>query len=225
MKIYEDITPALKAALFHFVKGYTVWTSFIIDKEKVDGIAEKWSEIYGTRLPSWKRQDRKERQLPTAVALAAPVIGRPSKLQVMLMATNFAREMPENTPWAREKWRASLPEFSDFVIVHEPRGESGYIWSWKIQDKVLDGLENYLISLVKIGDAAQVRHETGHWVRFYPMFSGIRRQIRRLYRGASKLWQATQQSAWPGPDPESLPVMVGFKKDPGKQAGRVKNAA
>ena len=225
MKVYEDITPALKAALFHFVKGYTVWTSFIIDKERVDGIAEKWGENYGTRLPSWKRQDRKERQLPTAVALAAPVIGQPGKMQVMLMVTKFAKQMPENTPWAREKWYTRLPELSDFVIVHEPRGESGYIWTWKIQDRVLDGLEGYLTTLIKVGDSSQVRHETTHWVRFYPLFSGVRRQIRRMYSAASKLWFATQKCNWPGPNPDALPAMIGFKKDPGKPAGKVPKTA
>ncbi len=35
MKIYDDITPALKAILFHFVRGYTVWTSFVVPAEKV----------------------------------------------------------------------------------------------------------------------------------------------------------------------------------------------
>ena len=219
MKIYEDITPALKAILFHFIKGYTVWTSFIVEDEKVEGIACKWAEVYGTQLPSWKRQDRKQKQLPTAVALAAPVIGKPGQKQVMLMATEFAVKMPENTPWAKEKWLTRLPEFSDFVVVHEPREGAEYVWSWRIQDRVLGGLENHLNTLVKGGDAGQVRHETQHWTRFYPMYGGVRRQIRRMYRGASKLWQATRKSPWPGQDPEKLPVMVGFRNDPGATVG------
>ena len=219
MKIYDDITPALKAILFHFIRGYTVWTSFIVPAEKVEGIASKWAEAYGTQLPAWKRQDRKEKKLATAVALAGPVISRPGMRQVMLMATDHALTMPKASDWSREKWLTRLPEFSDFVIVHEPREGAGYAWSWRIQDRVLGGLEKHLTTLVKIGDGGQVRHETMHWVRFYPLYGGVRRQIRRMYRGAEKLWMATRKSPWPGPDPERLPVMIGFKKDPGAVAG------
>jgi hypothetical protein len=225
MKIYDDLTPALKAILFHFIKGYTVWISFTVEAEKINGIAEKWAEAYGTRLPSWKRQDRKEKKLPTAVAVAAPVIGRPDLRQVILMATEFALAMPDNSPWRKEKWLTRLPEFSDFVVVHEPREEAGYVWSWRIKERVLGGLQNHLTTLVKVGDADQVRHETNHWARFYPAYGGVRRQLRRMFRGAAKLWTATRESSWPGHDPETLPIMGGFKKDPAKRpAGVLKRA-
>lgn len=225
MKIYDDLTPALRAILFHFIKGYTVWTSFTVEAEKVDAIAEKWAETYGTRLPGWKRQDRKEKMQATAVAVAAPVIGRTELRQVILMATNFALTMPENSPWRKEKWLTRLPEFSDFVMVHEPREGAGYAWSWRIKEQVLSGLQNHLTTLVKLGDGDQVRHETQHWIRFYPLFGGVRRQIRRMYRGAAKLWMATRKSPWPGFDPERLPVMSGFKKDPGAMAGAKRGKA
>ncbi|WP_035418866.1 hypothetical protein, partial [Ferrovum myxofaciens] len=84
---------------------------------KVGGIAEKWAEAYGTQLPAWKRQDRKGKNLATAVALAAPVISRPGMRQVILMATEHALTMPKASDWAREKWLTRLPEFSDFVVV------------------------------------------------------------------------------------------------------------
>lgn len=225
MKIYADLTPAMKAILFHYTRGYTLWNSFEVDEEKVAGIAGKWAEIYGTNLPSWKRHDRKLKELPTAVGLAGPVIGKPRRLQAIVLATPFAGAALQNSPWAREKWLKRPPEFSDFVMVREPREGSGYVWTWKLQNQVHDGLEKYLTTLVKIGDAAQVRQETTHWVRFYPMFSGVRRQIRRIYRSAEKLWSATQKSEWPGPHPENLPIMGGFRKDPGKLAGKVRKAA
>ncbi len=225
MKVYEDLTPAMKAILFHYTRGYTLWNSFEVDEEKLSGIADKWAENYGINLPSWKRHDRKLKELPTAIGLAGPIIGKPGRKQVLLMATPHAASMSQNSPWLREKWLKRPPEFSDFVMVREPREGSGYVWTWRIQERVLEGLEKYLTVLVKAGDAAPVRHEASHWVRFYPMFSGIRRQIRRLYRGTSKLWLATQKSEWPGPNPEDLPQMGGFRKDPGKQAGRAKKAA
>ena len=80
-------------------------------------------------------------------------------------------------------------------------------------------MQQHLVALVKVGDVGQVRHETMHWVRFYPLYGGVRRQIRRMYRGAAKLWAATRKSDWPGPDPERLPAMIGFRKDPGVVAG------
>ncbi|WP_297486624.1 hypothetical protein [Ferrovum sp.] len=219
MKIYDDITPALKAILFHFIRGYTVWTSFIVPIEKLEGIASKWAEAYGTQLPAWKRQDRKEKKLATAVALAAPVISRPGMRQVMLMATEHALTMPKASDWAREQWLTRLPEFSEFVMVHEPREGAEYAWSWRIQERVLDGLQRHLVALVKAGDVGQLKHETTHLVQLYPLYGGVRRQIRRMYRGAAKLWTATRKSNWPGPDPERLPMMIGFRKDPGVVAG------
>ena len=208
MRIYENITPALTEILRSYRNGYTHWVSFVIDKEKVPAIGEKWSESYGTLLPAWKRNDRKHKNLPLAVAYSGPVLSRPGMLEVILMAW-----LPENAPvlW-RENWRHDLPVFSEFIMVKEPNSTKKYVWTWKLQDQVLGGIEKHLIKLVKLGDSSAVRHEAEHMVALYPMFSGIRRQLRRLFRGCAKLWLATMKSPWPGPDPERLPAMVGFRK-------------
>jgi len=208
MRIYENITPVLNEIRRGHGNGYTHWVSFIVDKEKVLGIKEKWAEAYGTLLPPWRRNDRKHKNLPLAVAYSAPVLSRPGKLEVILLAW-----LPENTPvvW-KENWRKDLPVFSEFVLAKEPNMTKNYVWTWKLQDQTLSGIEKHLIKLVKLGDASAVRHEAEHMVRLYPMFSGIRRQLRRLFRGVAKLWQATAKSEWPGPDPERLPAMIGFRK-------------
>lgn len=209
MKIYENITPALTEIRRSHGNGYTNWVSFIVDKEKVPGIKEKWAEVYGTLLPAWRRNDRKNKNLPLAVSYAAPVLSRPSKIEVILLAW-----LPDSVPfaWSKEHWRRDMPVFSEFVLVKEPNSTKNYVWTWKLQDRVLGGIEKHLIALVKAGNSSAVRHETEQMVRLYPMFSGVRRQIRRLFRGAAKLWQATAKFEWPGPDPENLPAMVGFKK-------------
>ena len=62
-------------------------------------------------------------------------------------------------------------------------------------------------------------------MRFYPMYGGVRRQIRRMYRGAAKLWLASRKTPWPGFNPDQLPIMAGFKKDPGETAGAKKGKA
>ena len=63
-----------------------MWTSFVVPAEKVEGIASKWAEAYGTQLPSWKRQDRKEKKL----------------------ATEHALTRPKASDWSREKWLTRL---------------------------------------------------------------------------------------------------------------------
>jgi len=62
-------------------------------------------------------------------------------------------------------------------------------------------------------------------VALYPAFSGVRQQLRREIGGLKKLFEAQdkkrkekdadgkpgQPRSWPGPDPEALPVMIGFR--------------
>lgn len=210
MKHYTDITPALRSILLHYTRGYTVWGSFQIEPEKVPRIEEKWIETLGVNLPAWKRQDRKQKKLANAVALSAPVLGS-NKTQVILLATEHALTMPITSPWAREKWLTRLPEFSDFVMVREARERGDMAWTWRLQNRVHSGLEQYLAHLVRTGDAQLISAETRHWARLYPMFGGIRRQLRRTINGGRKLWNSTMKSEWPGLDPTDLPMMVGFK--------------
>lgn len=213
MRQYDDVTAALQTILLHFTKGYTLWVSFTVSAEKVDAIGAKWAEVFGTLLPAWKRQDRKQKGLANAVAVAAPVFGMPSKRQVILMATASATTMPKGSVWAKEKWSSRLPEFSDFVIVHEPRERGDYAWTWRLQERTATGLGNHLTALVKAGDPSAVRRETTHWLRFYPMYGGVRRQLRRILQSGVKLWGKTNgHDCWPGPDPMHIPAMVGFRR-------------
>lgn len=221
MKIYDDLTPALQSVLLHWTRGYTCWTTTeALPKAKVEAILRgKWAENYGTNLPAWKRQDRKQKGLPNAIALAAPVVGLPDQMQLVLMATQDALAVLETSPFSREKWLVRCPELSDYVIVHEPRERGDYAWTWRLQEKVIAGLENRMVSLIGRIDAAELRKETSQWVRFYAMYGGVRRQLRRLLRSGQKLWSRKHKTPWPGPDPESLPAMVGFR---GAAAGKKK---
>ena len=213
MKIYDDLTPALQTVLLHWTRGYTCWTSTEpLPRAKAELVLRaKWAETYGTSLPAWKRQDRKQKGLPNAVALGVPVVGLPEHLQLILMATQDALTAPQISPFSREKWLTRCPELSDYVIVHEPRERGDYAWTWRLQERVTTSLEKHLVSLVSKGDAAQVRKETMQWIRFYAMYGGVRRQLRRLLKSGKKLWEGKIKTAWPGPDPESLPAMIGFR--------------
>lgn len=213
MKIYDDLTPALQSILLHFTRGYTHWISIKTAQEKLPALDEKWAEVYGTRLAAYQRQDKKQKGLPTAVAVVGPVIGAPGEVQVILMATEFASSI-EVGPFRKEKWNTRLPEFSKFVIVHEPRDRGDYAWTWRVQERDMGLMEKHLTSLVK-SRRDEVGPTTRHMVAFYPMFGGVRRQFRRSLFSARKLWNALYSESggqWPGPDPDSLPMMVGFKK-------------
>lgn len=212
MKHHDDITPALWAILRSWSTGDAkCWISFSIGPEKLAGIDKKWTEELGTRLSTEKRRWLRNHCLPTAWAVSAPVLGKPHLRQVILMASEAALSMSADTPWGREKWITRPPEFSDFVMVHEPRDRRDYAWTWRIQNRQLGLLEQHLTAIVKTGNGASVAGAASHLVRFYPMFGGVRRQLRRLLNGSRKLWVATHGGNWPGPDPESLPMMIGFR--------------
>jgi hypothetical protein len=211
MKIYEDITPALQGILRSISTGNTCcWISFQTHQDKLASVKEKWLENYGTGLSSDKRRYRKNHGLATAQGVALPVLGYPYKTECVLLASEEALLMKEGA-FAREKWNKTPPEVSDFVMVKEPRERRDYAWTWRIQNRVYGLIEQHLTALVKSGDTAAVKKETEHWIRLYPMFGGVRRQLRRLFHGSRKLWVATQKSPWPGPDPDHLPAMIGFK--------------
>lgn len=214
MRRYDDITPALQAILRSCSTGDTAcWVSFFVDVEKVDGIDRKWREVYGTTLPAEARRRRKKNGLPTAWAACLPVLGNEYKRQLILLASGEVSKMGATTPWAREGWISRPPEASDFVMVKEPRERGDYAWTWRIQNRPLGLVEQHLAALVKSGDASAVA-QYSHWLpRFYPLFGGVRRQLRRMLHGARKLWLATCKTNWPGPDPDHLPMMIGFRKE------------
>ncbi|MBV8656585.1 MAG: hypothetical protein JO142_02050 [Burkholderiales bacterium] len=212
MKSYDDLTEALQAILLHYSRGYTVWVQIETTADKLPALREKWAEQYGTLLPAWKRQDRKQKGLPNVVAVAAPILSRPGKREVILMSTGDALRQSDASPFAREKWLQRLPEFSEFVLVHEPRPRGDYAWTWRLQERVAGGLEKHLKTLAKAGDAVALGAETHHMVKLYPLFGGVRRQIRRVLHSTRKLWLASRRGDWPGPDPDHLPAMIGFRR-------------
>jgi hypothetical protein len=213
MKIYEDITPALQGILRSWSTGDTsCWVSFRIDRAKLEGVREKWMEAYGTGLSAEKRRWRRSKGLPTAWACALPVLGNPYQVECVLLASSEAVTVNIG-PFSREKWVVRPPEVSDFVIVKEPRERRDYAWTWRIQDRQAALLEQHMSALVKSGDHIAVKVEAEHWIRFYPMFGGVRRQLRRMVRSGEKLWLATRKSLWPGPNSETLPMMVGFRNE------------
>lgn len=212
MRRFDDITPGLQAVLRSWSTGDTgCWISFMVDESKVAGIDAKWSETYGTRLSAEKRRWRRSKNLPTAWAGSIPVLGAPHKRQLVLMAS--ADGLHAGDQWSRETWRQDPPEISDFVMLREPRERGDYSWTWRIQQRQVALVEQHLISLIKSGDADGAFEYSRYICRFYPMFGGVRRQLRRMLRSASKFWVATTKTEWHGLDPEALPAMVGYRNE------------
>lgn len=215
MKVYEDITPALQAILQAYGRGYTRWVLVRIKREKLKALDEKWSEQYGTRLAPYQRQDKKQKGLPTAVAIALPVLQSPDQLEVMLMATEFASVI-QLGPFSRERWQQRWPEASKFVMVREQRDRGDTALTWRIQERDLGLMSKHLTSLVK-SEPEKVAAVARQIVALHPMFGGVRRQVRTLLNSAKKLWHACHKDqVWPGPDPEHLPMMIGFRRSGGE---------
>ncbi len=214
MKIFDDITPALQSILRSWSTGSVVcWISFRVHRDKLPSIKEKWLEEYGTGLSSEKRRYKKSKGLPCASACAIPVLGMPHEVECIMLASAEALTAGSQSPFSREKWITRPPEVSDFVMVKEMKERGDSTWTWKINNKQIGMLERDLTALVKSSDGSAVAKSSHHMVRFYPMFSGVRRQLRRSLHSARKLWVANCKSTFPGPDPDKLPMMVGYRKE------------
>ena len=209
----QDINGAMQSILLHHTRGYNLWLGFTTPDHKIALLDEKWALELGTREPAWKRHARKSKSAPNAVAIAGRVFSLPSMAEVVLMATENARHVGHNGPYhafLRQQWRDDLPRFSYFEMVHQPAEATGKIvWTWRIRKPELGKIEKYLIHLCDLRDIASLRRETNSLVRTYPMYNGIRSQLRRLLRHVQRKCRVCKIS-YPGPDPENLPAMIGF---------------
>lgn len=210
-----DITNAMHGILLYHTRGYTLWVDIRVPETKIPALDEKWSLSLGIREPGWKRQDRKQRGIPNAAAIAGKVFSQPSQVEILLMATANARMVKPGSPYHAflcEQWRDDLPRFSHFEMVHQPTEAQGkLVWTWRIRKPELGQIEKRLIALCDMRDMDSLNRETHSLVRNFPMFNGIRSQVRRLLRHVQRKC-ATCHINYPGPDPENLPMMLRFPR-------------
>jgi hypothetical protein len=214
MRNYDDLTLGMQAILLHFSRGYVLTTveQIIVSLEKINSISEKFIDLYGTNLPAWKRLQRKEKGLPNCVGAIIPVVGNPYKKQIVLLCTDHQpAELNEKNPFLNEKWQSKI-SIGDFEIAKDMRDRGDSAFSWKLKKSALMGFEAHLRNLLKKGQWHQLIDELNKCAKFYPMFGGIRRQLKRLIGGYKKLYEKKHSTEWAGPDPENLPKMVGFRK-------------
>jgi hypothetical protein len=70
-------------------------------------------------------------------------------------------------------------------------------------------MEKYLIHLCDMRDIESLKRET-HALLNFPMFNGIRSQVRRVLRHVQRKCQACGIH-YRGPDPDHLPMMLKFQ--------------
>jgi hypothetical protein len=215
-----NLTEAMQAILLHRTRGYVLWLGFKTTVDKLPALDEKFALELGTHEPGWKRVYRKRHGIPNAVAVASKVFGEPS-IEVILMATEQARKVDPSSaykPFLRQQWRDDLPRLSHFEMVHMPTEATGkWRWTWRIRKSELNQIESYLVRVVDARDSALLRRELQQLLQ-YPMFSGVRSQIRRLLRRIKRRCEL-RKVTYTGPDPENLPAMIGWRASRPKPSG------
>ena len=227
MKLYRHQTEALRAILLMWTQGYRHAIVFEARDEKLNSIAEKFAEVYGTELPAWKRYERKKKGLPNAWACSMPRASYPGQNIVVLMAAFETLEhLDPSSPWKREKWQpAEKLEIGDYRIApDDKRDRRDYADTIKLTTHTLAGLENYWRSLASQGQFDKIADEALRATQFYALFGGVRRQLRRLIRGYQKLYEARLKKPWPGPNPEALPSIGSFRSGAIEKAGKKGNS-
>jgi hypothetical protein len=215
MKIYRHQTDALRSILMMWTQGYRYAVTFDAKTEKLDALASKFAETYGTELPAWKRYERKRKKLPNGWACSMPKASHPGQSIVVLMAAfDSLDHLDPASPWRREKWiPAERVEIGDYRIApRDKRDRRDYADTIKLTTRTLSGLENYWRALAAQQQFDKLADEAWRAVQFYSLFGGVRRQIRRLIRGYKKLYEARLKKTWPGPDPEALPSIGQFRR-------------
>lgn len=211
MKTYDDLTAGLQAVLMQATRGYSRCVSFEIERNKLPSLTEKWIDNYGVNLPSWKRFERKRIGLPNAWAGVIPVPGAKHRARVVLLRTDAdLSKLPTESPWRREQWSDRI-EVGDYIVAKDQRDRRDYTTTIKLSQQCFHGLEGHWRAVAN-QSLDQLASEVAHTVRYHPLFGGVRRQLRRLIRGYVKLWAKRRPDRpWPGPDPEALPTMQGFR--------------
>lgn len=191
--------------------GYTVHVRFETDLIKVESKGQQWAEEYGTTELAHRKQHRRQRGLPTAVATCLPVLGLPHRRMLILMATPAALTAPRESPWATQRWMQGPPSCGPYELIRSARERGDYAWTWRLRATELHSISRRLISLVKSGNAGAVRKETEIWIKVFSLQRGVRTQFAKLLRSARKLWLACHGTPWPGVDPDHLPFVSKFR--------------
>jgi hypothetical protein len=207
MREHTRLTEALWAILHAYLRGYRHSVTVTVSADRIPALDLKWAEAYGTRLPAWQRHSRRRRHLPCALAHALPVPSYPGSRHVVLMLDGYEHVagLDPASPWRRERWRPGV-EVGDYRISQDRRDRGDMTTTWRLTPACYSGLDRHWRSLAQQGRWGDLEWEMRRAVGFYPLFGGIRRQLRRLIRGYAKL--AARHGRQLGIDPERLPTIA-----------------
>lgn len=181
MRYYDNQTDGLRHLSFLWSRNKPVgWVGFPTDQSRLDALDEKWSERFGTRLPSHVRHLRTKRRQPNGLAFAHRLAGT-HRVQVWLLRTAGDLGPPES-PWNKEAWNTTTtPEIGTaetrLYMVRDARDRGDYAWTWKLGTRHINLIGSHWRDLVQRGDADELRFAIKSCAAGLPMFGGVRRQL------------------------------------------------
>lgn len=215
MKIYDTQIACQQYLLKVVPRGYFFWTTGVVaTREKLDRLAVRFSENYGTRLSAAERFWRKGKGLANALVVAAPLEGENWRFYLVATEGNGVVWTDEGERLKNARVTTTPVIWGKDYYMHQARRVrehgGGLHWSWWIQPELNNKLEKYLLHLAKEGNAGEL--ETQHrLLRRRPLHSGIRSQVSNIERRSRRVWEKCWPGRpWPGSD-EPLPIVAGFK--------------
>ena len=219
MNPFEKQSDAQRFLLRMVPKGFHWWVGGVAqDRAKLDSLAAKFSEHYGTDLKPHERSWRKKKGLANAHFVAAPMpINQLEGGYIwFLIATDGGGPIKENSKLKDARTNPGRIVWNDYVLYADQRHRlegGGTKWSWHIKPEVQKQLDHHVGQLLKLAPvelpgflAMQIKR---------PMHHGIRHYVTRLIRRSHQNWGRMHPGkAWRGWDPaKPLPSFGQYKKN------------
>ncbi len=218
MNLFTRQSEAQRFLLRIVPKGFHWWVGGVVDsREKLDSLAAKFSEHYGTDLKPHQRSWRKKKGLANAHLVVAPT----SKHELeggyvwFLIASDGGGPIQENSKLKDARTNPGRVVWNDYVLYSDQRHRlegGGTRWSWHIKPDVQRQLDHHIGQLLKTAPqelAGFLEMQTRR-----PMHHGIRTWLTRLIRRAHQNWSRMYPGKeWRGWDPSRpLPSFGQYKK-------------
>lgn len=218
MNLFKKQSEAQRFLLRLVPKGFWWWTSGVAaDRVKLDSLAAKFSEFYGTDLKPHQRSWRKKKGLANAHFVAAPMPTNQMEGGYIwfLITTDGAGPVRENSKLKDARTNPGRALWGDYVLYESQRHRAeggGTRWSWHIKPAVQKQIDYHIGQLLKTAPnelagflAMQVNRPMHHGIRHY-----VTRLIRRAHQNFGRMHPGRE---WRGWDPSKpLPSFGQYKK-------------
>ena len=225
MQLFDSQFRLQQYILRIIARGNHNWTGGIIAAVKLDDLAGKFAEKYGTDIKDAKRYQLKKKKVATSRFLVAQL---PDGCYIwFLVATDgvgrvHSEEMLRDATLSSERiiWNG------EYILLKTNRPYfhgGGKHWSWWMLPTKEQEISAYVDHLAKEGDPRLKTYIAELQGR--PLHSGIRSQLWKIYRRAHRILQTCHpEILWPGPDMgEPLPWVSKFY--PAQRSQKEKSAS